>query len=212
MDSFRQFTEKYPLQSYKKGETILLKGEKPKGVLIVESGLIKMYSITGTGYERLVAIDRRGEDFPIGFAFGLIDKSQFFYNAYTRCSVRIIPQDKFLTHLHSNVESMYRHHIRMTNLLLSTLSRVHALEQSTAADKIAHTLFYMASQVGVILRPYKAKLEISVTQQEIANSLGLSRETTSIELKKLEALHLVSHTRKRYTLYQEQLQKYIDRK
>lgn len=210
MDSFKHFTAQYPLKSYKKGETILLKDEKPEAVFIVESGLVKTYSITSNGYERLVSIDRKDENFPIGLAFGLIDKSQFFHEAFTRCTVRLVPPEKFLEHLTLNIESMYRHHIRTTSLLLSTLSRVHALEQPTAGDKIAYTLLYMASQVGVILRPYKTRLKISVTQQEIANSLGLSRETTSIELRKLEALNLIAHSRKSYILYKEQLQKYLD--
>lgn len=70
-----QFTEKFPLKTFKKGETILLKDEVPKGVFIIESGLVKTYSITSGGFERLVSLDRRGENFPIGFSFGLIDRA-----------------------------------------------------------------------------------------------------------------------------------------
>lgn len=212
MDSFKQFITQYPAKTYKRGETILLKGEHPSVVYIIESGLVKTYSITSTGYERLVSIDRKGEDLPVGFAFGLIDRSQFFYEAFTRCIIRLVPRDKYLEHLTSNMESMYKHQIRVTSLLLSTLSRVHALEQSTASDKIAYTLLYMASQVGVMLRPYNTQLRISVTQQEIANALGLTRETANIELKKLETLHLIAHSRKSYVLHMERLKQYLENK
>ncbi len=212
MDAFRQFLSKYPCQTYKKGETILLKGDEPKHLYIIESGLVKTYTITAKGDERLVSIDRRGEDFPVGFALHLIDKSQYFYEAFTRCTIRLVPREQYLAHLHSNVESMYKRQVNMTMLLLSTLSRVHALEQSNASDKIAYTLLYMADQLGVILRPYTTRLKISVTQQEIADSLGLTRETASIELRKLEMMKLIAHSRKNYVLHTERLKKYLDEK
>lgn len=212
MDAFRQFLSKYPCQTYKKGETILLKGDEPKHLYIIESGLVKTYTITAKGDERLVSIDRRGEDFPVGYALHLIDKSQYFYEAFTRCTIRLVPREQYLAHLHSNVESMYKRQVNMTMLLLSTLSRVHALEQSNASDKIAYTLLYMADQLGVILRPYTTRLKISVTQQEIADSLGLTRETASIELRKLEMMKLIAHSRKNYVLHTERLKKYLDEK
>lgn len=212
MDAFRQFLSKYPCQTYKKGETILLKGDEPKHLYIIESGLVKTYTITAKGDERLVSIDRRGEDFPVGYALHLIDKSQYFYEAFTRCTIRLVPREQYLAHLHSNVESMYKRQVNMTMLLLSTLSRVHALEQSNASDKIAYTLLYLADQLGVILRPYTTRLKISVTQQEIADSLGLTRETASIELRKLEMMKLIAHSRKNYVLHIERLKKYLDEK
>lgn len=208
VDVFTEFISDYPSQTFKKGETILLKNEKPKAVYIIESGLVKTYTITSSGYERVITIDKRGEDFPIGFATGLLDSSQFFYEAFTKCTIRLVPREKYLQHITTNMQSMYKQHVRTTSLLLSTLSRVQALEQPTAGRKIAYTLLYVASRFGVILRPTK-QLRISITQQEIANSLGLSRETANVELKKLETMKLISHSRKSYTLYTERLKKYI---
>jgi CRP/FNR family transcriptional regulator len=214
MDTFKQFISHYPQQPFKKGETILLKGERPKGVYILESGLIKTYSITKTGDERLVSIGRKDEDFPIGFAFGLIEESQYFYDAFTKCTVRLVPREAFIRHLQADPRSMYMRQVRTTMLLLSTLSRIHALEQSKASDKVALTLLYMANQLGGIFKSYKFanQLKISVTQQEIADSLGLTRETTNIELKKLEMLKLIAHSRKTYVLHMERLRKYLDQR
>jgi CRP/FNR family transcriptional regulator len=210
MNTFRQFAARYPAQTFEKGQTLLLKGDIPQAVYIIESGLVKTYNINTNGDERLVLISRKDEDFPIGFAFGLIERAQYFYEAFTKCTVRLVPRDEYLQYLHSNVEVMYKRHARMLMLLLSTLSRVNALEQSRAGDKVAYTLLYMAEQFGVILRPYSTRLKISVTQQEIADSLGLTRETTNIELKKLEVQKLISHSRKSYVLYMERLHKYLE--
>lgn len=68
----------------------------------------------------------------------------------------------------------------------------------------------MASRVGVVLRPYNTQLKIAITQQEIANALGISRETTNTELKKLERMNLVSHSRKSYILQLDELRAYVN--
>lgn len=190
----------------------MLKGDVPECVYVIDSGLVKTYSITARGDERLVSIDRKDEDIPIGYAFGLIERSKYFYEAFSKCTIRYIPRQEYLNHLHTDIESMYKRQARVTILLLSTLSRIDALEQTHASDKIAHTLLYMAGELGVILRPYKTRLKISVTQQEIADSLGLTRETTNIELKKLETLKLIAHSRQSYVLHMERLRAYIDKK
>ena len=93
---------------------------------------------------------------------------------------------------------------------MATFLRVNALEQPRAGDKIAFMLYYMATQLGVRLRPYKTRLGLTITQQEIADALGLTRETAGIELKKLELKHLISHSRKKYVLYMERLRRYLD--
>lgn len=211
MNAFDTFLEEYPLIAFEKGQVILLKDEIPKGVYIIASGLVKTYTITTNGEERLISIDSKGEDIPIGFTAGLITKSQYFYEAYSRCSLRVVPYTAYLEHLSTNNESLMRRHIRITKILLSSLSRVEALEQSKASDKVAFTLLYMADKIGGRFLPNKSRLHIKVTQQEIANTLGISRETAGIVLKKLELQKLLVHSRNSYVLYMEKLRGYLHR-
>ncbi len=213
MDTFRQFISQYPSQTFKKGETILLKGDKPKTLYIIDSGQVKAYNITSNGSERLVAIHQKGDGFPVGFGFGLIDKTEYFYEGFSgRAVIRLVPREDYLEHIHNNVESMYSRQLKTTAQLLSTLSRVDALEQTTAGDKVARTLLFMADQMGDILRSTHEKQSVSVTQQEIANSLGLARETVNIELKKLQALELIEYSKKSYTVYTKRLHEYLEDK
>lgn len=212
MDNFRQFIAKYPVKTFKKGETILLSGEMPKSLHIIESGYVKTYSITKIGSERLVSIDKPGEEFPIGYTFSLIDHSDYFYEAFTNCNIRFVPKDEYLEYLNLDVDRMKAHHTRIASLLLSTLSHIHALEQPSAGEKIASTLVYMAEQFGVKVRPYRSQVRIVVTQQEIADSLGVSRETVNIELKKLESQGLILCSRKSYILHVDKLSEFLDKR
>ncbi len=199
----------YPLLIFEKGQTVLLKDEIPKGTYIIESGIIKTYAITPDGSERIISIDVAGEDIPIGFTLGLVDSSQYFYEAFTRCHIRMVPREDYLRHLTSNTESLYRRHVRVTKILLANLQHVEALEQSKAPDKVALTLLYLAETLGSRF-PNSAIRKLSVTQQEIADALGLTRETAGIVLKKLELKKLFAHSRNSYTVYLERIRKHLE--
>ena len=201
----------YPAVVFEKGQTVLLKDEVPKGVYIIESGIIKTYTINEAGEERIISIDSKGEDIPIGFAIGLIDRCQYFYEAHTACTLRLVPADDYIIHMRNNNDSLLKRHVRITKILLSNLKHIEALEQSKASEKVALTLLYMAETLGSTF-PNKAVRKLSVTQQEIANALGLTRETAGIMLKKLEVKKLLVHSRNTYVLYMERLKNYLDRK
>jgi len=211
VQAFEQFIASYPSLVFEKGQTVLLKDEVPKGTYVIESGIIKTYTINDTGEERIVSIDTKGEDIPVGFTIGLVDRCQYFYQAYTRCTIRVVPCDDYLKHLSENPESLFKRHIRITKILLTNLKRVEALEQSNTSEKVARTLLYMADTLGSTF-PNKTVRKLSVTQQEIANALGLTRETAGIVLKKLELKELLVHSRNTYVLYIERLHKFIEKR
>lgn len=108
----------------------------------------------------------------------------------------------------TNPESLYRRHIRVTKILLNHLRHIEALEQSKAVDKVALTLLYLADSLGSTF-PNRAVRKLSVTQQEIANSLGLTRETAGQVLKKLELKKLLAKSRNTYILYIERLKRHV---
>jgi len=211
VQTFEQFIASYPSIVFEKGQTVLLKDEIPKGTYVIESGIIKTYTINESGEERIVSIDTKGEDIPIGFTIGLVDRSQYFYKAYTRCTIRVVRRDDYLIHLGENPESLFKRHIRITKILLTNLKRIEALEQSNTSEKVARTLLYMADTLGSTF-PNKTIRKLSITQQEIANALGLTRETAGIVLKKLELKQLIEHSRNTYILYIERIHKYIDKR
>lgn len=188
-----------------------MKDEIPKGTYIIESGIIKTYSISAEGEEQIISIDTAGEDIPIGFTAGLIDRCQYFYEAYTRCKVRVVPCEDYIKHLNDNPESLFRRHIRITKILLTNLQRIEALEQSKASEKVARILLYFADTLGSTF-PNKVVKRLTLTQQEIANSLGLTRETASSVLKKLEIKKLLVHSRNTYVLYVEKIKNHVDKK
>jgi CRP-like cAMP-binding protein len=207
---FKQFIAKYQAEVYQKGQTFLLQHETPRGVFVIESGRARSYTIAADGREQLIAIHSSGEDVPVGYAVGLTERSQCFYEAYTKCVVRIIPREEFVKHLTSDPELMFQMNVYNTAQLLSMLNRINALEQPRAGNKIALTLVYLAERLGVNLWPKPKFPIISITQSEIADLLGLTRETASGELKKLQDHDIISYSRKNYTLNTDNLREYLE--
>lgn len=213
MASFKETLQRYPVDSFKRGTVIFLKGDTPKDVYVIEQGIVKTYAITSDGAERQITLQGPGEDIPIGFSTGLIEKVEYFYEAYTReCKLRRIPRAEFLCALQSDSQMLYEFYARHDKQLRTLLARINALERSRASDRVAFMLMQLSDQVGVRARPYKSRssFRLSITQQEIADMVGLTRETTGIELKKLEVKKVLSHTRKNYVLYMERLKNYLD--
>ncbi|MFZ2125718.1 MAG: Crp/Fnr family transcriptional regulator [Candidatus Saccharimonadales bacterium] len=202
---FRQFIEQFPYELYSNGQIILLENETPEGVFIIETGKVRSYTIANNGQEQLISIHSKGEDIPIGFAFGLVNKSQYFYEAYTKCVVRIIPKEAFIDGLRSNIDLMHQTSVYNSEQLVSALSRIHALGQSRASNKVALTLIYLADRLGARAWAKPRLQEISITQEEISKLLGMTRETVSFELNKLRIKKMVSYSRKNYILYIERL-------
>ena len=210
MATFEELIRRYPTENFSKGETLILKDEIPRATYVIETGLVKAYTITPDGAERQVALHRKGEDLPIGYGLGLTQKSQYFYEAYSNCQIRLIPKSKFVQYVKSDVDDMFQRYVQLDGILIVMLARVSALEHPRAGDKVAFMLQQMAEQVGTKLRPYKSRLKLVVTQQEIADALGLTRETTGMELKKLELKNIITHSRNTYVLYMERLRRYLE--
>lgn len=204
------FFSRYPLKTFREGEIILIKDEVPTDVYVIEQGITRSYSIDPEGCMRIIAYNQKGEILPAGLAFRLIKKSDFFYEACNKCSVRMIPLDDFIDFLDKNNAYLQTLHTKTVKHLISLMHRVDALIQPSSLRKVALSLLYMPDQLGVNKRPHKPKLNISVTQQEIARLLGLTRETVGAELKKLNKMELIDCSRNSYIIHMNKLRKYLN--
>jgi CRP-like cAMP-binding protein len=72
-------------------------------------------------------------------------------------------------------------------------------------------LIYLANRLGAKTLVQPESQEISITQEEIASLLGMTRETVSYELKKLRIGKVITYSRKRYILYIERIKNHLKR-
>lgn len=187
-------------REYHKGESILLFDEEPKHVYRIDSGIVRVYNITPEGEERTVSFDVSGEIFPIGWVLGKIDKTQYFYQALTDCKISLLDRNELIRYLRFHPKVAYMFYGSNADRYMSLQKRIYALTQTKATDKILCTLAYLAEKFGKNIDSDKTELQIPLTQQELANFIGLTRETTSTELKKLEKQKIVKRDHLTYTI------------
>jgi CRP/FNR family transcriptional regulator len=98
---------------------------------------------------------------------------------------------------------------RYLSIYVAQTLRISALTYSVATEKLLHTLRYLCVRFGNAPKDGKIELNIYLTHQQLAELLGLSRETTTNELIKLKKRGVINYDRKRITVFVSQLSEAI---
>ena len=211
LTNLQAFAAHYPLKKFNKGELILVEGEVPSCAYVIKKGIVKGYSITAEGVEKPIGFDAANEIFPIGWIFNKVRASQYYYDAFSDCEIYCVPRDEYIQFLTKNPETLLEAHEKFISQYLYSQMRINALEQSKAIDKIIHTLHFLALRFGKEIQPHTVQISIPLSQQELANIMGLTRETTGIELNKLVKRGIIKQDRqKHYTVFTQKLDEALD--
>ena len=76
---FSQLKPHSTMRLVRKGANILFQGEIPRSALIVRDGIVRAYTITSTGEERVVALYGKGDVFPLTWVLGETTNTLFYY-------------------------------------------------------------------------------------------------------------------------------------
>lgn len=210
MKGYDNFLQKHHTKKFVKGELIIVQGEIPPCVYVIKSGIVKVYNLTKDGDEKPISYDGEYECFPLGWTFSKMSESQFFYDAFVDVELYCIPKREFQTFLQENSEALYEIHTVLVNRYIYMQTRINALEQSKAASKVASTVHYLCLRYGQEIKNNVVKIDLPLTQQELANFMGLTRETTGIELKKLQKAGILTHKRQNYIVDTNKLNEILD--
>jgi CRP/FNR family transcriptional regulator len=186
----------------RKEQIILYQGEAAQAVYVIRSGMIRAYTILSNGSEVNVALYGEGDYFPVETVYDTAPAVLFYYEALSDCLLESYDVEVFHAKRLADSNTVMADNRRYVGALL----HVNALGQASAYDKLAHTLRYLAMRFGTPL-PAKGfmRIDVRLTQQDLANLCTVSRETVSIELAKLKARHVVMERKKMYTIHIPQL-------
>lgn len=161
---------------YKKHSIIFYEGNKPFGLYILCAGRVKLYKSTPEGKQQIVKIINPGE------IFG--EKSLFANDNYTASAetlelsqINFIEKQLFFKFLaeHPNLS------IKIINNLSKELkiaqNRLRDFAYKSAREKVADLLVRLASDYG-IPENNSIRIGIYLSREELAQIIGLSKETT----------------------------------
>ena len=173
-------------RSLRQGSTLFMAGDEPHDVAIVESGDIKVVTSAPNGQE--VVLDVVGEGELLG-ELSALDGSprSATATALSDCEIIAIPVDRFLGYLQENPTSMGALLAVVIKRLRLANQRQLEFSTSDALGRVCARLDEMASRFGVA-DGTAVKIELSITQTELAQWCGLSREAVVKALRKLRNL------------------------
>ncbi|GAC1386932.1 MAG: hypothetical protein NVS1B7_6640 [Candidatus Saccharimonadales bacterium] len=210
MDDFKKYLETYHIKKFSKGEIILCQGEAARCAYTIKKGVIKTYNITTQGEEKPLSFDIQMEIFPLAWVFGKAPRSMYYHEAFTDVELYCIPRDDLTNFLHNHNEVLKEYFDYFVGRYLNFQLQVNALEQSKAASKVLNTIHFLCLRFGKDVKEDLVKIQLPLTQQDLANFMGLTRETTGIELKKLQRQGILSYQRQNYLVHTDKLDALLD--
>lgn len=210
MHEYQKFLKKFRVRRFKKGELILCQGEVPDCAYVVKNGIVKTYNLTLQGEEKPIGFDVKGEAFPIAWVFGHISRVQYYYEAFGDCELYCIPVAEYMSYLEAHPQRLRATLDNLINKYMGTQMRINALEQSKASSKVINTLHFLCLRYGMEIKKDNIKVQIPLTQQDLANFIGLTRETTGIELKKLQKQGVLTSRKQSYLIRTDRLDELLD--
>lgn len=194
LHKFDQFFSKYRLFQYHKGEVILRAKDESRGVFYLTSGFVKLYSIAKTGQEFTLIIFKPGDLFPIMWAINNTP-NDYFLGAQTAVSLRRAPREDFLEFVKNDPDVFFELTSRMLIRFGGLLTRMEYLVFGNAYNKVASILLICAQRFGAKVGQ-SVVIGVPLTHGDIANLVGVTRETVSVEMKKMEKEQIIGYLRR----------------
>lgn len=176
-------------KEYKKSDVIFSEGIKAKTLYFVNEGKIKLYKHTKDGKEQILHILSNGDFFG---ELNLLKESEYRFNAkaITDCKVCILTNEELKKIMLKNPEIS----IKVLEIMVERLSKVEELAKHLASNdidsRIAYLLISLCNEYGEE-RPCGINIDLPMSREEMANYIGVTRETMSRKLKKFEEEGLI---------------------
>ncbi len=192
--------DSYTLHKFKKGQTLLFQGEAPHATYVIRTGTVKAYNISPAGEEQVISLNSKCDIIPGAWFLGESETANYFYEAFTDCSVYAIGREELTQKINESLE--------LSNVLLRRSMRlnvgasvyINALEQSRSRDKLIHLLHYLMLRYGIELGRSKVKINLQLTHQTLATMLGITRETIANEISQLRRERVINYGKQIYVV------------
>lgn len=199
MTALLKYGERVPQRSYKRQKTILYQGEIPKSVYIIKKGTVRTYNILENGEERTIEFLVEGDVIAANWVFGNSGSTIYYYGAFTDVTLFMIPREEFDQYLREPDFSQQIMESLSKRYIASTM-HTNALLQTYASTKVIQGLQFLALSSGKKLPNGKYLICTRLTQQDIADLVGITRETAALELNKLKKKKIISYVSFTYTV------------
>ncbi len=194
----RQLESVSRTRNFKRSEPIYLPDEVADGVLLVVKGRVKICHSTPDGKQSILNFIDPGEVFGELSLFGN-EERQEFAEAIESSTIVLIPKAAML-----NLMSRHSHLcVGITKLIGARRQRIERRLRNllfrSNRERVVHLLIELAEKYGRRTAD-GLELAIKLSHQEIASTIGSTRETVTVMLGQLQTEGAISIARRRITI------------
>lgn len=186
---------------YQKHEMILRARETPRGVYLIESGVIKIYSLSKRRHEHVHHIFGAGDFFPIIWPFRRSIRS-LYYESISPTSIWLIPRETFREFINSHPDVMAELLEELVDRYHLYSGRIDNLLYSDARERSAYRLLSLANRFGVKTKE-GIVIDASITHIDLAHSINMTRETFGRTLSRLQQKGIIGHDDKHHIVIKD---------
>lgn len=187
-----EFFSHYTCLKYEKNERIIRENESPSGVYFLKSGVVRLYLISDEGNELTVIMQPEATIFPLRWA---LDGSPNIYNYQAMMPSEVFrsPREAFLTFLKENPDVSVALLTQQMFDFSALVYRMQHIVFGNAQAKVASIVLTAAKRFGQPNAEGGISILVPLTHQQIADSAGITRETASLEMKKLKDSGIITY-------------------
>ncbi len=195
-DSIVDIIKSLPLREIEKGTQLFGIDTIVDTCYAIQNGYVKITSVDNDGREELHWIAGRFDIVPTEALFRRSHSLEYFYTALTDITVYEIQRPMLLELAQKYPQVSMEIARGMSEHFDDMLLRVKSTGRSSLREKIIYTLLFICQRFGDASPTLNLHtIGLPLTQQEIANMVGASRESTTLELLKLRKEKLVKYSR-----------------
>jgi len=179
--------------AYRKGAVLFVEGQAPRGIFVLCKGRVKMSVSAGNGKVLVVRIAEPGEVLglsatvsgqPYGLSAQTVETSQ----------VNFVERSDFLRFLKEHPEACFKVAEQLSEKYMVACEKVRSLGLSRTADQRLAKLLLEWSYKNGTADKAEPCFELTLTQEEIGQLIGTSRETVTHVLAELKKRCIVKVT------------------
>lgn len=197
-------------RTVKKRSILVYQGEVPRQAYIVLSGAFKTYRLSNFGEEQIVGFRTKGDLLAETWLFGKTSSALYYYEALEDSEVLTVEKPVLLDLIDTNHDvtrlMLDYHATTYTGMLM----QITALEQSRAAEKLLMMMYYLMFRYGKQIKPNIYRVNLRLTHTTLGSLMGLTRETTTMELVRLKRKKIIAYDSKGYDIYRHELERRIN--
>lgn len=197
------------LTTFRKNAHLAFQGEVPRYAHYVVDGVVKAYTITPDGVQRLVNIYAKHSIVPIAWLGGEASTALFYYQAMADTRAIRFTRRDFADAIENNHDMAREFIAFMSKAHTTLLLRTTGMCQTSASHKICYALYILSMRYGIERDDNHFLIPIPLTHETIGNFIGQSRENTAKTIKQLSEQGVLSYASKQYTINRDKLERYI---